>query len=97
MTAPKAPPTRPVLENFYTVAQAAVRLNLREPEDPSKKGEKWLRDGVNKEDWPHRRMANQLQFSDSDLAWIANHCLNKPRAKSGTTRARRRRRTPAVK
>ncbi|MEU5281139.1 hypothetical protein AB0G87_32565 [Streptomyces asoensis] len=40
----------PVLENFYTVFEAAVRLKPRDADDPTTKGEKVLRDGVNKHD-----------------------------------------------
>ncbi|MGW8953040.1 hypothetical protein [Streptomyces sp. NPDC055709] len=77
MNKPKpSPPPTPVLENFYSVAQAALRLGLREPDDPSKKGEKWLRDGVNLRGFPCHRMAGQLLFSDSDLAEIAAECRN---------------------
>ncbi|MFG2269078.1 hypothetical protein ACGFNY_04810 [Streptomyces chartreusis] len=89
MPAQKAPPSRtrntpaePVLEHFYTVAEAAIRLGLRKPEDPTTTGEKWLRDGVNKEGWPCHRMARQLLFSDSDLAEIAQLHRNKKDARS---------------
>jgi hypothetical protein len=103
MAATKAPPAptqktpaeaEPVLEHFYTVAQAAVRLNLRDKDDPTTTGEKFLRDGVNKEGWPCHRMARQLLFSDSDLAAIAELNRNKKDARSGprpsTGRPRRR-------
>lgn len=109
MPATKAPPARtqktpaePVLENFWTVAEAAVRLKLRDPKDSSKKGEKFLRDGVNKEGWPCHRMARQLLFSDSDLAAIAEIHHNKqdarsrPRPSAGRPRRRGAVKTPAL-
>lgn len=102
--APAVPTQRPpadesVLENFYTVAEAAIRLKLRDKDDPSKKGEKFLRDGVNRQGWPCHRMAKQLLFSDSDLAAIAELNRNKPDARSGPrpSTGRPRRRSAAVK
>jgi hypothetical protein len=99
MTPPKAPPTA-VLERFYNVSQAAVRLGLREEDDASKKGEKWLRDGANRPKdgskgprFPHHRMAGQLLFSDSDLAAIAEISREAPQ---GRTRHPRRRRATTV-
>lgn len=94
MPAQKAPPAgtktaEPVLENFYTVSEAAIRLRLREPQDPSKKGEKFLRDGVNKLGWPCHRMAGQLLFSDSDLAFIAEQNRNRVDGRSRPRRTRR--------
>src|ERR1044072_7508680 len=82
----KASPT--LLENFYNVGNAAVRLGLKtqeEHEAGSVKGERWLRDGANRpedgsegEPFPHRRMGRELQFSDSDLAEIAAMHRNAP-------------------
>ena len=93
--ATKTRPTTPVLETFHTVSEAAVRLNLRKPEDTSKKGEKWLRDGVNRpedgskgEPFPCHRLAGQLLFSDSDLAYIAGMHRNQ---RDGRSRPRKRR------
>ena len=97
MTPRKAPPAAPKLENFYTVSEAAIRLGLRDKDDPSKKGEKWLRDGVNKEDWPCHRMAKQLLFSDSDLADIASRHRNKTHGHTQTRRRRTTRRTVATR
>ncbi|MFE6127473.1 hypothetical protein ACFQ6Q_04235 [Streptomyces sp. NPDC056437] len=77
-------PTKPVLENFYNVPAAAVRLGLQDPKDPEdKRGEKWLRDGVNQDidPFPSTRMAGQLMFSDSHLAEIAGRHENKPEAR----------------
>lgn len=99
-TSRKAPPTP--LENYYNVGLAAVRLGLKtqeEHEAGSKKGERWLRDGANRpedgskgEMFPHRRMSRELQFSDSDLAYIAAMHFNAP-----TQGARRGSRRPAVR
>lgn len=117
MPATKAPPARtkttpaePVLEIFYDVSQAAVRLGLREPLDPGKRGEKWLRDGFNRPDdgskgrkFPGRYMAGRLKFSESELAVIAEIALEESAArqkpKPSTGRPRRRRaavKTPAL-
>lgn len=95
----KAPPTQ--LENFYNVGRAAVRLGLKtqeEHEAGSEKGERWLRDGANRpedgskgEMFPHRRMGRELQFSDSDLAYIAAMHFNAPT--QGARRGSRRRST----
>lgn len=77
-----------LLENFYTVKQAAKRLIPLDPTDPDasdEAGERWLRDGVNHKGWPHHRFGRRLMFSDSDLAEIA--ALNR------STRASRPRRT----
>lgn len=98
MPATKAPPARkapaePVLENFHTVSEAAIRLRLREATDPSKRGEKFLRDGVNKLGWPCHRMAGQLLFSDSDLAQIAELNRNRVDGRSRPRRTRRPRQT----
>lgn len=73
----------PVLENFWTVAEAAVRLRFRDANDPSTTGEKVLRDGVNKLGWPCHRMGNRLIFSDSDLAHIANELANRKDKRAG--------------
>ncbi|WP_432027400.1 hypothetical protein [Streptomyces sp. 1222.5] len=88
------PPTKQplTLEGFYTVAEAAMRLNLKTSEEHqagSLKGERWLRDGVNHKQWPCHRLNGQLMFSDSDLAEIAALNRNAP------TRAGRPRRKPA--
>ena len=93
MAAPTKP--KPVLEHYYDVSEAAIRLGLRAPNDKSKKGEKWLRDGVNKSGFPHHRMANQLKFSDSDLAVIADMNRSRRHGNSGT-RKRRVSRRPAL-
>jgi hypothetical protein len=92
MAPAKAPTTKPkpVLENFYSVKQAAIRLDLQDPDDPEdNRGEKWLRDGVNKLGWPCHRLAGQLKFSDSDLAEIAEINRNKKDGRSGPRRPRR--------
>ncbi|KOV86113.1 MULTISPECIES: hypothetical protein [unclassified Streptomyces] len=76
-------PTELVLENFWTVAEAAVRLRFRDADDPSTKGEKVLRDGVNLHGWPCHRMGNRLIFSDSDLAQIAELHRNRKDKRAG--------------
>lgn len=103
---PAHTPTDPVLENFYDVSQAAVRLGLREPGDASKRGEKWLRDGFNRPEdgskgrkFPGRYMAGRLKFSESDLAVIAQIALEETEARrkpKPSTGRPRRRRTPAL-
>lgn len=93
MAAPKASTTdaKPVLENYYDLKAATVRLGLSDPNDPEdKRGQKWLRDGVNKLGWPCHRMARQLKFSDSDLAEIAQINRNKRDGRSGPRRRRPR-------
>ena len=99
MAAAKSPPTsaKPVLEHFYNVKQATVRLGLATDKEEDKRGQKWLRDGVNLKGWPARRMAGQLMFSDSDLAWIADRCTNQPHGNAGRTRRPRTRSRSAVK
>ncbi|MFG3510196.1 hypothetical protein ACGF5F_32390 [Streptomyces sp. NPDC047821] len=93
MAPAKAPTNKPVLENFYSVKQAAIRLDLQDPDDPEdNRGEKWLRDGVNKLGWPCHRLAGQLKFSDSDLAQIAEINRNKKDGRSGPRRPRATRR-----
>ncbi|MFE9064837.1 hypothetical protein [Streptomyces violaceusniger] len=98
MAAPKASPRpKPALENYHTVGQAAVRLNLKtqkEHDAGSTKGERWLRDGVNLKGWPCHRMSGQLRFSDTDLAEIAAMSRNAPDKRAG--RPRRRRKAPAA-
>lgn len=93
-------PAEPVLENFYTVSAAAVRLGLRDKDDPTTKGEKVLRDGVNKLDWPCHRYPGRLLFSDSDLAEIAALHRNRKDKRAGrrstTSGYRPRRRTAAA-
>ena len=107
MPATKAPPKKsapaePVLENFYDVSQAAVRLGLRDKDDKSKRGEKWLRDGFNRPEdgskgrkFPGRYMAGRLKFSESELAVIAEiareESVAKQQAKPKPHRAPRRR------
>ncbi|MCZ7413100.1 hypothetical protein [Streptomyces sp. WMMC897] len=96
MAPPKNAP--PVLENYYTVGLAAIRLGLKtqaEHEAGSKKGERWLRDGVNRPHapFPAHRMSGQLMFSDSDLAEIAEMNRGVADKRSGRKAARRKPRT----
>jgi hypothetical protein len=116
MPATKAPPARtqktpdePVLENFYDLGQAAVRLGLRPPDDTSKRGEKWLRDGFNRpadgskgRKFPGRYMAGRLKFSESELVVITEIALEesaarkKPKPSTGRPRRRTAVKTPAL-
>ncbi|MGW9058850.1 hypothetical protein [Streptomyces sp. NPDC055733] len=89
--APDAPtPTdqTPTLEEFYDVSEAAVLLKLRDPDDTSARGEKWLRDGYNRpsngskgRQFPGRYMAGRLKFTAADLAVIAEIALEESEAK----------------
>jgi hypothetical protein len=92
-------PTKPLLEHFYTVEKAAARLGLCDPDDPEdKRGQSWLRTGVNDKTnpFPCHRLSGQLMFSDSDLAEIAERHRNKPEARGRHTRTRRTRKPSAV-
>ncbi|KND29664.1 MULTISPECIES: hypothetical protein [Streptomyces] len=101
MSATKAPPARsrtagPVLENFYNLKQATVRLGLATEDENDKRGQDWLRRGVNRKPgqgpkFPCYRMANQLMFSDSDLAEIAELVRNKVDGRSKPRASRRKR------
>ncbi|WP_030292280.1 hypothetical protein [Streptomyces katrae] len=101
MPAIKAPPLK-IVENTYSVSEAAVRLKLREEDEvnkngeASKKGEKWLRDGVNLHGWPHYRLGGQLRFSESDLAEIQELNRNKPETR-GRRRSTGTRKRPSVR
>lgn len=101
MPATKAPPAKttaePVLENFYNLKQATVRLNLATEDPEDRRGQDWLRRGVNRPldgskgpRFPVHRMANQLMFSDSDLAEIAQLMHDKPHGHNKPRRPRRR-------
>jgi hypothetical protein len=67
-----------VLERFYNVRAAAIRLGLTDPDDPDDTtGQSWLRDGFNRpldgskgRRFPGRYMSRQLIFSESDLIVI---------------------------
>lgn len=85
-----APPPEPVLENFYDVKAATVRLGLATEDPDDKSGQKWLRDGVNVEGWPCHRLAGKLMFSDSDLADIAERRRNAPERRGHYPRRRTR-------
>ncbi|MFE9850248.1 hypothetical protein ACFYPN_15760 [Streptomyces sp. NPDC005576] len=93
MAAPTKP--KPVLEHYYNVKQACDRLGLSDEKDPDdKRGQKWLRDGVNKLGFPCLRMAGQLKFSDSDLAEIAELHRNRRHGNSVTRKRRMTRKAP---
>lgn len=89
--APDAPTQTPddsLVVQFYDLSQAAVKLGLREPDDTSARGEKWLRDGYNRpadgskgRQFPGRYMAGRLKFTAADLAVIAEIALEESDAK----------------
>ncbi|MFJ8192804.1 hypothetical protein ACIQ8D_24035 [Streptomyces sp. NPDC096094] len=65
-----------------------MKLKLRDPDDATKKGEKWLRDGFNRpadgskgRQFPGRYMAGRLKFTEADLAVIAEIALEESDAK----------------
>ncbi|MGW0780405.1 hypothetical protein [Streptomyces sp. NPDC002913] len=93
-----AAPTKPVLERYFNVKQACDRLGLSDPADPNdKRGQKWLRDGVNQDTnpFPCSRMARQLLFTEADLAEIARRHRNRVHGNRGTRKKRVTRR-PAL-
>lgn len=91
-------PTPRALEGFHNVKKATELLGLSAPNDPDdKRGQKWLRDGVNLHGWPCHRMAGQLMFSDSDLAEIADMHANATTRRGRTRRATRKKAAPARK
>jgi hypothetical protein len=71
MTARRTAPAQ--LGTFYNVKQATVKLGLATENPDDKRGQRWLRDGVNREHnpFPCHRLGGQLMFSESDLAEIA--------------------------
>lgn len=91
MTTRKTSP--PQLEEFYDVKAATVRLGLATDDPADERGQRWLRDGVNREidPFPHHRLGRQLMFSESDLALIAAMHRNAPtragRPRTATKRA----------
>ena len=101
MPVTKAPPapsktTETVLENFYNLKQATVRLGLATEDETDKRGQDWLRRGVNRKagqgpKFPCHRMAGQLMFSDSDLAEITELVRNKVDGRSRPRPGRRKR------
>ncbi|MEU1087697.1 hypothetical protein ABZ401_12855 [Streptomyces sp. NPDC005892] len=93
MAAPTKP--KPVLEHYYNLKQACDRLGLSDPENPDdKRGQKWMRVGVNTLNFPCHRMAGQLKFSDSDLAEIAELHRNRRHGNSVTRKRRMTRKAP---
>ncbi|WP_371792866.1 hypothetical protein OG285_31480 [Streptomyces sp. NBC_01471] len=71
MSAPRK--LEPILEAHYNIKAATVRLGLATEDAEDKRGQKWLRDGVNRkvDPFPHARMAGQLVFTESHLAEIS--------------------------
>lgn len=76
--APTQSPTEPTLGRFYNLRNAAIRLDLTDPDDPDDTtGQRWLRDGFNRpadgsqgRKFPGRYMGRNLVFSEADLAVI---------------------------
>ncbi|WP_432138966.1 hypothetical protein [Streptomyces sp. bgisy154] len=107
--APTPTPAEPVLERFYNLRNAAIRLDLTDPDDPDDTtGQRWLRDGFNRPEdgskgrkFPGRYMGRNLVFSETDLAVIAQISLEETEARQkakeqppvSTGRPRRARRT----
>lgn len=105
----KVPPQQkktaePVLENFYNLKQATVRLGLATEDPTDTRGQDWLRRGFNRPEdgskgrkFPGLYMSQQLMFSDSDLAVIAEIARSEPRARTTRpSRGRRPRQTAAA-
>lgn len=75
---PRTAEPAPVLDRFYNVRAAAIRLGLTDPTIPDDTtGQSWLRDGFNRPEsgaegrkFPGFYMSRQLMFSESDLAVI---------------------------
>ncbi|MGW3594948.1 hypothetical protein [Streptomyces sp. NPDC005167] len=89
MSPRKTPPTP--LQGFHNVKQATVKLGMATEDPADKRGQRWLRDGVNREHnpFPCHRMSGYLLFSDDDLAEIAAMHRNVP-TRAGRPRSRRR-------
>lgn len=87
-------PNPPALEAFYDVKAATVRLGIATDDPDDESGQRWLRDGVNREHnpFPHHRMNRKLMFSESDLVLIAAMHRNAP-ARAGRPRAAKKRTT----
>ncbi|MFF2215046.1 hypothetical protein [Streptomyces antibioticus] len=96
-----------VVQRFYNLRNAAIRLDLADPDDPDDMaGQRWLRDGFNRPEdgskgrkFPGRYMGRRLVFSEDDLAVIdeiaREETVARQRAKDtppvSTGRPRRRR------
>lgn len=95
-------PAGPTLETFFDVKQAPVRLGIRSADEPTTRGERWLRQGFNRpadgskgRRFPGRYMGGKLMFSESDLAVIAEIAQKEAEARRWPTPSRGRRRTTA--
>jgi hypothetical protein len=80
------------LETFYNVKQATVKLGIATEDPADERGQRWLRDGVNRKHnpFPHHRLGRQLMFSESDLAEIAAMHRNAPTRLSRTRKPRKK-------
>lgn len=85
-------PNQPALETFYDVKAATVRLGIATEDPQDESGQRWLRDGVNREHnpFPHHRMNRKLMFSESDLQLIAAMHRNAP-TRAGRPRTAKKR------
>lgn len=70
--------TPPVLETYHDVKAATVKLGLATEDPADERGQRMLRDGVNREHnrFPHHRIGRRLMFSESNLAVIASMLEN---------------------
>ncbi|MFC8009090.1 hypothetical protein [Streptomyces cinereoruber] len=91
MTTRRTPPK--TLEKVYNIKKAAIALGLADEEKPeSLAGQRFLRDGVNREHdpFPHVRINGQLRFTESQLAEILERHINAPNARTGRPRTKSR-------
>ncbi|MGC9536536.1 hypothetical protein [Streptomyces sp. UG1] len=96
----RSEPVSPILENFYDIKQAPVRLGIRSVDDPTQSGERWLRNGFNRpadgskgRPFPGRYLGKKLMFSESDLAVIAQIAQEEAEARRRSRPSRGRRRS----
>lgn len=96
---------QPVLENFYKLRAAAVRLGLAKKDDPTDlTGVDWLRRGANRpadgskgRPFPSVYLAGQLMFSDSHLAAVVQIAAEEREKRAAPSpHARRPRKTRAA-
>lgn len=92
MTTPRK--SNPVLEAHYNIKAATVLLGLATEDPKDKRGQRWLRDGVNQkvDPFPHTRMSGQLVFTESHLAEIS--VRHESRVHGNTGRRKRRAMSP---
>ncbi|MFF8916928.1 hypothetical protein ACF08M_27315 [Streptomyces sp. NPDC015032] len=88
-----------VLEAHYDVKAATVLLGLATEDPKDKRGQKWLRDGVNQTvaPFPHTRMAGRLVFTESHLAEISARHESRVHGNTGKRKRRTASRRPVAK